>query len=308
MRAVVRVLLLVLAASVCISHAQNNNNNSSNANNNNKQPQQQQQNNQQNNQQQQPQQQQQQQQQQRSIWDEPIRFSTKSKDTCTMVVSGAGDYTRLRVSCKGPSQGQAPGRSYYCDFQGKPNLCRAYNLNPRHYFTQMMWDMRKLSHACQGPKVYRPAMCKKYPEEAQMTFLASWPKPATTPGAKAASASTTPAKAASASTAKTTAAATTKPAKAGQDQQQQQQRRPAVPAQPKPAVITPKPFKPQPQPHPVKPQAGKGSQARKPTPKPGKTTPRPTEHADAKSARLANEYCWKSFHGICTYFISWFQN
>jgi len=287
MRAVVRVLLLVLAASVCISHAQNNNNNSSNANNNNKQPQQQQQNNQQNNQQQQPQQQQQQQQQQRSIWDEPIRFSTKSKDTCTMVVSGAGDYTRLRVSCKGPSQGQAPGRSYYCDFQGKPNLCRAYNLNPRHYFTQMMWDMRKLSHACQGPKVYRPAMCKKYPEEAQMTFLASWPKPATTP------------KAASAQTTRTTAAAaqTPKPVKPGQV-------RPAVPAQPKPAV-TPKPFKPQP---PVKPQAGKGGQARKPTPKPGKTTPRPAENADAKSARLASEYCWKSFHGICTYFISWFQN
>jgi len=298
MRAVVRVLLLVLAASVCISHAQNNNNNSSNANNNNKQPQQQQQNNQQNNQQQQPQQQQQQQQQQRSIWDEPIRFSTKSKDTCTMVVSGAGDYTRLRVSCKGPSQGQAPGRSYYCDFQGKPNLCRAYNLNPRHYFTQMMWDMRKLSHACQGPKVYRPAMCKKYPEEAQMTFLASWPKPATTPKAASAPASTAPK---AASTAKTTAATTPKPA----SKPVQEQRKPVVPAQPKPAS-TPK-AKPQPQ-QPVKPQAGKGSQARKPTPKPGKTTPRPTEHSDAKSARLANEYCWKSFHGICTYFISWFQN
>jgi len=292
MRAVVRVLLLVLAASVCISHAQNNNNNNSSNANNNKQPQQQQQNNQQQQQQQQhqqqpQQQQQQQQQQQRSIWDEPIRFNTKSKDACTMVVSGAGDYTRLRVSCKGPSQGQAPGRSYYCDFQGKPNLCRAYNLNPRHYFTQMMWDMRKLNHACQGPKVYRPAMCKKYPEEAQMTFLASWPKPATT------------AKAASASTTKTTAATTPKASKAGQDQ-----RRPVVPAQSKQA-FTPKPFKPQP---PVKPQAGKGSQARKPTPKPGKTTPRPTEHADAKSARLASEYCWKSFHGICTYFISWFQN
>jgi len=263
MRAGVRALLLALAVCAATSHAQQaatNNNNSEN-----NKP------------------------QQRSVWDEPIRFTNKAKDVCTMVVSGAGDYTRLRVSCKGPNVGQVQGRSYYCDFQGKPNLCRAYNTNPRHYFTQMMWDMRKLNHACQGPKMYRPAMCKKYPEEAQMTFLASWPKPAAT------------AKAASASTTKTTAT-TPKPSKPAQDQ-----RRPAAPAQAKPAS-TPKPFKPQPQPHPVKPQAGKGSQARKPTPKPGKTTPRPTEHADAKSARLANEYCWKSFHGICTYFISWFQN
>lgn len=113
-----------------------------------------------------------------SLWDEPIRFSTKAKDSCSMLVSTAGDYTRLRVSCKGPSQGQNPGRSYYCDFQGRPNLCRAFANNPRHYFTQMMWDMRKLSHACQGQKIYRPHMCKKYPDEAQMTFLTSRPKTA----------------------------------------------------------------------------------------------------------------------------------
>uniref|UniRef100_A0A672IF08 Fibroblast growth factor binding protein 2b n=1 Tax=Salarias fasciatus TaxID=181472 RepID=A0A672IF08_SALFA len=172
---------------------------------------------------------QQQQQQQRSVWDEPIRFSTKTKDSCTMVVSGVGDYTR---------------RSYYCDFQGKPNLCRAYNLNPRHYFTQMMWDMRKLSHACQGPKIYRPQMCKKYPDEAQMTFLAAWPK-----------------------------TTTQKPSKPVQEP-----RKPAVPAQTKP-VVTPRPVKPQ-------------SQPNKPMP----------------ASRIANEYCWKSFHGVCTYFISWFQN
>ncbi|XP_003972522.2 fibroblast growth factor-binding protein 2b [Takifugu rubripes] len=110
------------------------------------------------------------------VWDEPIRFSTKAKDSCSMLVSTAGDSSRLRVSCKGPSQGQNPGRSYSCDFQGKPNLCRAYVANPRHYFTQIMWDMRKLSHACQGHKVYRPHMCRKYPDEAQMTFLTSRPR------------------------------------------------------------------------------------------------------------------------------------
>ncbi|KAK5865708.1 hypothetical protein PBY51_019956 [Eleginops maclovinus] len=250
MRARMRVALLFLAAAVWVASAQTSN--SSN----------------------------QQQQQQRSIWDEPIRFTTKTKDSCTMVVSGAGDYTRLRVSCKGPSQGQTQGRSYYCDFQGKPNVCRAYNLNPRHYFTQVMWDMRKLSHACQGPKIYRPAMCKKYPEEAQMTFLASWPK-----------------------------TTTQKPSRPVQDP-----RKPVVPAPNKPVVppqnkpvTTPKPVKPHQQPN--KPQPGKGpTQPKKATPKPGKTTTRPTEQTDVKASRIANEYCWKSFHGVCTYFISWFQN
>lgn len=234
-----RVLLLFLAASVCVSNAQ-----TSNVSNDDKQ-------------------------QQRSIWDEPIRFNTKAKDSCTMVVSGVGDYTRLRVSCRGPSQGQTPGRSYYCDFQGKPNLCRAYNLNPRHYFTQMMWDMRKLSHACQGPRLYRPPMCKKYPDDAQMTFTAAWPK-TTTPKAP-------------------------KPVP--------EQRKPAAPAQTKP-VTTAKPVKPQP----AKPLPGKGPQNKKTTSKPGKTTTHPTEHPESRATRLASEYCWESFRGICSYVISWFQN
>ncbi|XP_068607508.1 fibroblast growth factor-binding protein 2b [Brachionichthys hirsutus] len=240
MGALMRVLLMV-TATICVSSAQ-----TSSSSNDNKQ-----------------------QQQQRSVWDEPIRFSTKAKDSCTMVVSGAGDYTRLRVSCKAPSQGQTQGRAYYCDFQGKPNLCRAYNLNPRHYFTQMMWDMRKLSHACQGPKIYHPQMCKKSPDEAQMTFLASWPR------------STTP-----------------KPSKPTQEQ-----RKLAVAAQAKP-VATPKPLKPQP----GKPQPGKGIQTKKPSAKPGKTTIRATEQPESKASNMATEYCWKSFHGICTYFIGWFQN
>ena len=236
MAAWMRVLLLFLTAAVFVSNAQTNSNDSK----------------------------QQQQQQQQRIWEEPIRFNTKGKDSCTMVVSGAGDYTRLRVSCKGVSQGQTPGRSYHCDFQGKPNLCRAYNLNPRHYFTQMMWELRKLNHACQGAKQYRPQMCKKHLEDAQMTFLTSWPR-ASKPG--------------------------------------QEQRKPLVPAQNKPAA-TAKPVKPQP----VKPLPGKGSQVKKGTPKPGKATTRPTEQPESKASRLASEYCWNSFHDVCTYIINWFQN
>lgn len=242
MRTRMKLLLLLLAATVCVLNAQTSNDSK----------------------------QQQQQQQQRSIWDEPIKFSTKNKDLCTMVVSGAGNYTRLRVSCKGPSLTTGRPQSYYCDFQGKPNLCRAYNINPRHYFTQMMWELRKLKNACQGAKIYRPQMCKKY-DEAHITFLTSWPK--------------------------TSSPKPTKPV--------QEPRKPAVPVQPKPAA-TPKPVKPQSQP--VKPQQGKGTQTKKTTPKPGKTTTRPTEQTDSKASRLATEYCWKSFHGICSYVISWFHN
>lgn len=233
-----RMLLLVLAASVFVTNAQTNNSV------NDKQP------------------------QHRSVWDEPIKFNTKTKDTCTMVVSGVGDYTRLRVSCKGLSQ--TPGRSYYCDFQGKPNMCRAYNLNPRHYFTQMMWELRKLNHACQGAKIYRPQMCKKHSDEVQMTFLASWPK------------TTTP-----------------KPPRPVPEL-----RKLPVPVQTKP-VPTLKTMKTHSPPQPIKPQPSK---TKKTTPKPGKTTTRPTEHPESRASRLASEYCWKSFHGICSYFIGWFQN
>ncbi|XP_037545877.1 fibroblast growth factor-binding protein 2b [Nematolebias whitei] len=222
-----RILVLLLAANVCTSNAQNSSSHDGK-------------------------------QQQRNTWD-MIRFSTKAKESCTMAVFPAGNHTRLRVSCRSP--GQTAGQSYYCDFQGRPSLCRAYNANPRHYFTQMMWELRKLKNACQGAKIYRPPMCKKYPDEAQMNFLTSWPKAS------------------------------------------KEQRKPSVQAQPK-LVATAKPAKPQPPP--VKPQPGKGSQGRKPTSRPGKTT-RPTEQPESGASRLATEYCWESFHGVCSYLISWFQ-
>ncbi|XP_061626453.1 fibroblast growth factor-binding protein 2b [Phyllopteryx taeniolatus] len=206
-----QVLVLVAAAWVCACHAQSNNSiNDANER-------------------------QRQRQRLRSIWDEPIRFGTKSKDACAMVVSGASDYTRLRVSCKGTAP---PGRSYHCDFRGKPDLCRAYSLDPRHYFTQIMWELRKLSHACQGAKLYRPPMCKRHPDEVQMSLLSARPRAAT--------------------------------------------------------------HKPQKPPTPAKPQAGKAVPA--PT---RKTAPEP---AESKAARIATEYCWKSFRGICTYVVGWFEN
>ncbi|XP_062410724.1 fibroblast growth factor-binding protein 2b [Sardina pilchardus] len=233
---------------------------------------------------------------QRSIWDEPIRFSTKGKDACTMVISGQGDFTKLRVSCKNK------GKSYWCDFLGKPNHCRAYNNNPRHYFTQIMWEMRKLPNACQGARSYKPLMCKSSSDDTQMAFHTSWPK--------------------------VTAA---RPAQPGQDRQkqeqqqnqqnqqqqnqqqqnQQNQQQPGKPSTTTTKAPAQKQQKPQ-QPKPGKTQqskpAGKPSQPKKPTPKPKSTTAKPTPYGDSKAGKMAQEYCWKSFQGICAYFIGWFQN
>lgn len=107
---------------------------------------------------------------------EPIRFSNKAKDNCSMVVSSKGDLTKLRVSCKNK------GKSYSCTYQGKPKLCRTYSNNPRHYFTQIMWEMRKLQNSCQGRCTYKPLMCRSATDEAQMVFYSSWAKIQNQPG------------------------------------------------------------------------------------------------------------------------------
>ncbi|KAJ8262426.1 hypothetical protein GJAV_G00166340 [Gymnothorax javanicus] len=106
----------------------------------------------------------------KSIWEDPIQFNTKTKDACTMIVTGQGDLTKLRVACKNQ------GKEYWCEYAGKPQVCRSYNNNPRHYFTQIMWDLRKLPNACQGARVIKPQMCKRASDEAQMVFQTSWPR------------------------------------------------------------------------------------------------------------------------------------
>lgn len=110
-----------------------------------------------------------------SIWDDPIRFNTKAKDLCTMAVTGHGDYTKLRLSC------QSNRRSYWCEYVGKPQTCGTYNKNPRHYFVQMMWNLRKLHNACQAPRQIKPHMCRKATDESQMVFSsASFSRPSGT--------------------------------------------------------------------------------------------------------------------------------
>lgn len=102
-----------------------------------------------------------------SIWDEPIQFKTKSEDQCSMIITGQGEFTKLRISCHGGQQ------AYWCEYLGTPHTCRPYNKNPRHYFIQIMWNLRKQHQACQGPRLLRPHMCRKAPDEAQMAFQAA---------------------------------------------------------------------------------------------------------------------------------------
>uniref|UniRef100_A0A9J8BGR3 Fibroblast growth factor binding protein 2b n=3 Tax=Cyprinus carpio TaxID=7962 RepID=A0A9J8BGR3_CYPCA len=210
----------------------------------------------------------QQQPQKGSILDEPIRFNTKAKDSCSMVISGQTNFTKLRVSCK------SKGKSYRCDFLGKPNLCKAYSNNPRHYFTQVMWDMKKLHNACQGPRVYKPHMCRSASDEVQMVFHASWPK-----------------------------ISIPKPSQASPQQKQQQQIKSSItPTKPPSSKQQPKPQQPA---KPVKPAITKTVPPRKPV----KTiTARPTVADESQATKMAEEYCWESVQGICAYFISWFQN
>ncbi|KAM6953129.1 fibroblast growth factor binding protein 2a [Aplochiton taeniatus] len=207
----------------------------------------------------------------KSVWEDPIQFNSKGGDLCTMIVTGQGELTRLRISCQGDE------RSYWCEYSGKPQLCRAYNNNPRHYFTQIMWDLRKLQNACQAPKTIKPQMCKRAPEESQMVFTAS----------------------------STQEAAPQRPEK------QPPQAKPDAPKAPTTKQLAARPPATRP-PGAAKPVASKPNvkttALRKMlTPKP--TPPKPTKPAVKSNAkRIAQDYCWRSLQGVCSYVIGWFQN
>lgn len=100
-----------------------------------------------------------------NLWGAPIRFKTKGNDLCTMIITSQGEYTRLRLSCE-----NTKWHSYWCEYLGTPHTCRSYNKNPRHYFIQIMWDLRKLHNACKAPRNIRPHMCRKATSDSQMVF------------------------------------------------------------------------------------------------------------------------------------------
>lgn len=252
----------------------------------------------------------------KNIFEEAIQFVTKTKDRCSMMLSGDGELTRLRVSCVGQET------SYWCEYEGKPEVCRNYNTNPRHFFTQIMWELRKLNNACQGPQTLKPTMCKKASDESQMVFVTS-------------SSATVLQRPLKPQTTQTTAAK--------QDQPKPEQTKPEPPTsaphsdQAKPdekpngtrqKTTRQKPAKPQPtRPPSIRPAKAKTEQvkaeAAKPVAsKPGtKTTPlkkvldskaatqAPTTATPAptrSAENLAQQYCWHGMQDFCTKVISWF--
>ncbi|KFO70655.1 Fibroblast growth factor-binding protein 2 [Cuculus canorus] len=101
---------------------------------------------------------------------EEINFRTKAKDVCTMSMTG-DEEMKLRIECK------SQGMSYWCEFNGKPSVCRAFRNNPKIYWNQIAAELRKLPHACESTQVLKTTMCQKAPTEALMKQIAAGMEP-----------------------------------------------------------------------------------------------------------------------------------
>ncbi|NXU58589.1 FGFP2 protein, partial [Turnix velox] len=101
---------------------------------------------------------------------EEIKFRTKTKDDCTMSMSG-DEETKLRIEC------ESQGLSYWCEFTGKPSVCRAFRNNPKIYWNRIAAELRKLPHACESTQVLKTTMCQKAPAEALMKQIAAGMEP-----------------------------------------------------------------------------------------------------------------------------------
>ncbi|NXW49228.1 FGFP2 protein, partial [Nyctiprogne leucopyga] len=101
---------------------------------------------------------------------EEIHFRTKTKDICTMSMSG-DEEMKLRIECK------SQGMSYWCEFTGKPSICRAFRNNPKIYWNRIAMELRKLPHACESTQVLKTTMCQKAPTEALMKQIAAGMEP-----------------------------------------------------------------------------------------------------------------------------------
>ncbi|KFP80458.1 PREDICTED: fibroblast growth factor-binding protein 2 [Apaloderma vittatum] len=101
---------------------------------------------------------------------EEIKFRTKTKDVCTMSISG-DEEMNVRIECR------SQDTSYWCEFAGKPSVCRAFRNNPKIYWNQVAVELRKLPHACESTKVLKTTMCQKAPTEALMRQIAAGMEP-----------------------------------------------------------------------------------------------------------------------------------
>ncbi|KFU93716.1 Fibroblast growth factor-binding protein 2 [Chaetura pelagica] len=101
---------------------------------------------------------------------EEINFRTKTKDPCKMSISG-DEEMNLRIECKSQDM------SYWCEFTGKPSVCRSFRNNPKIYWNQIAMELRKLPHACESTEVLKITMCQKAPTEALMKQIATGMEP-----------------------------------------------------------------------------------------------------------------------------------
>ncbi|GAA6096797.1 fibroblast growth factor-binding protein 2 [Tachysurus ichikawai] len=243
----------------------------------------------------------------------PIQFVTKTKDRCSMTLTGHGELTRLRVSCVGQAE------SYWCEYEGKPEICRNYNTNPRHFFTQIMWELRKLNNACQGPRILKPTMCKKAPDESQMvvttdssvTVVQAPVKPQTTAVKQD---QPKPEQAKHEPPTSTPRSDQAKPEqKPNAARQKPTRQKPAKPQPTGPLPVRPKAKTEPVKAEPAKPVASKpgikttttlkkNSAPKAATQAPTTTTPAPTRSAES----LAQQYCWHGMQDFCTKVIGWF--
>uniref|UniRef100_A0A8C8RYD8 Fibroblast growth factor binding protein 2 n=1 Tax=Pelusios castaneus TaxID=367368 RepID=A0A8C8RYD8_9SAUR len=191
---------------------------------------------------------------------EEIHFQTKIKDSCTMNMSGNGEM-KLRIECKNQ------GKSYWCEYIGKPSICRPFNNNPKVYWNQIALELRKRPNACQFTLVLKPAMCQKAPTDAHMKQVTSSKKPNQNPSQQADTANqgkSIQKASASLKQVKETQAGKSAARKAGKAK----------------SSILPL----------VKPtQHGQGSEN------------------DTEAMKLAREHCWESLYAFCSYIISIFR-
>ncbi|XP_043919316.1 fibroblast growth factor-binding protein 2 [Protopterus annectens] len=103
--------------------------------------------------------------------EKPIQFRTPNKDLCIISIQGKSDM-RMKVECKNKTQ------SYWCEYTGKPSVCRPFLLNPQNYWHQIKSSLKKLPNACETSLVLKPSMCQKAAADAHMKQVASSVKPA----------------------------------------------------------------------------------------------------------------------------------
>uniref|UniRef100_A0A3Q3FEP1 Fibroblast growth factor binding protein 1a n=1 Tax=Kryptolebias marmoratus TaxID=37003 RepID=A0A3Q3FEP1_KRYMA len=102
-----------------------------------------------------------------SIWDEPIKFTTKNKDKCTMIITGE-DLVILNVSCK---KGE---RSFGCEYAARPSVCPQYSSRKELFWTQILRALKKRKNLCQeNSGLVRAGVCKGAGREAHFRLCAA---------------------------------------------------------------------------------------------------------------------------------------